>query len=76
MLGHRYGVVMLSAVCQGQAIPLLWQTLEQPSADLNAELVVALLRPLRCAVALCRCVVPLRCAAVLCRCVVHCGTWH
>ena len=44
VLGNRCRVVMLSAVCQGQAIPLLWRTLEHPSADESAELVLALLQ--------------------------------
>lgn len=31
---NRYCVVVLSVVCHGGAIPLLWQTLEHPNAEL------------------------------------------
>ena len=32
MLWNRYCVVVLSAVCHGRAVPLLWTTLQHPSA--------------------------------------------
>jgi hypothetical protein len=32
MLWNRICVVVVSVVCHGRAIPLLWQTLEHPSA--------------------------------------------
>ena len=34
---NRFCVVVLSVVCHGRAIPLLWQTLEHPSASVSAE---------------------------------------
>ena len=43
MLWNRYCVVVLSIVCHGRAIPLLWQTLEHPSASVSAAVVIALL---------------------------------
>ena len=43
MLWNHYCVVVLSVVCHGRAIPLLWQTLEHPSASVSAEVVIALL---------------------------------
>jgi hypothetical protein len=36
MLWNRICVVVLSVVCHGRAIPLLWQTLEHPSASVSA----------------------------------------
>lgn len=44
MLWNRFFVVVLSVVCHGRAIPLLWQTLEHPSASVSAEVVIALLQ--------------------------------
>jgi hypothetical protein len=44
MLWNRFCVVVLSVVCHGRAIPLLWQTLEHPSASVSAEVVIALLQ--------------------------------
>jgi hypothetical protein len=41
---NRFCVVVLSVVCHGRAIPLLWQTLEHPSASVSAEVVLALLQ--------------------------------
>lgn len=43
MLWNRYCVVILSAVCHGRAVPLLWRTLEHPSASVSAEVSIALL---------------------------------
>ena len=43
VLWNRFCVVMVSVVCHGRAIPLLWQTLEHPSASVSAEVVIALL---------------------------------
>jgi hypothetical protein len=43
VLWNRFCVVVLSVVCHGRAIPLLWQTLEHPSASVSAEVVIALL---------------------------------
>ena len=44
LLWNRFCVVVLSVVCHGRAIPLLWQTLEHPSASVSAEVVIALLQ--------------------------------
>lgn len=44
MLRNRFCVVVLSVDCHGRAIPLLWQTLEHPSASVSAEVVIALLQ--------------------------------
>ena len=44
VLWNRFCVVVLSVVCHGRAIPLLWQTLEHPSASVSAEVVIALLQ--------------------------------
>jgi hypothetical protein len=43
MLLNRCCVVVLSVICHGRAIPLLWQTLEHPSASVSAEVVIGLL---------------------------------
>ena len=43
VLWNRFCVVALSVVCHGRAIPLLWQTLEHPSASVSAEVVITLL---------------------------------
>ena len=43
MLWNRCCVVVLSVVCHGRAIPLLWQTLEHPSASVSASVSIALL---------------------------------
>ena len=43
VLWNRFCVVVLSVVCHGRAIPLLWQTLEHPSASVSAEVVITLL---------------------------------
>ena len=43
MLWNRCCVVVLSIVCHGRAIPLLWRTLEHPSASVNAAVSIALL---------------------------------
>ena len=43
MLWNRYCAVVLSVVAHDRAIPLLWTTLEHPSASVSAELVIALL---------------------------------
>jgi hypothetical protein len=42
VLGNRFCVVVLSVVCHGRTIPLLWQTLEHPSASVSAEVVITL----------------------------------
>ena len=44
VLWNRYCVVVLSVVCHGRAIPLLWQTLEHPSASVSAAVVIGLLQ--------------------------------
>ena len=44
MLWNSHCVVMLSCVCHGRAIPVLWTTLEHPSASVSAEVVIALLQ--------------------------------
>jgi hypothetical protein len=43
MLWNRICVVVVSVVCHGRAIPLLWQTLEHPSASVSAAVSIALL---------------------------------
>jgi hypothetical protein len=43
MLWNRICVVVLSVVCHGRAIPLLWQALEHPSASVSAAVSVGLL---------------------------------
>lgn len=43
ILWNRFCVVMLSVVAHGRAIPLLWQTLEHPSASVSAAVSIALL---------------------------------
>ena len=43
MLWNRCCVVVLSVVCHGRAIPLLWQTLEHPSASVSASVSITLL---------------------------------
>ena len=44
MLWNRFCVVVLSVVVHGRAIPLLWQTLEHPSASVSASVSIALLK--------------------------------
>jgi hypothetical protein len=43
MLWNRVCVVVLSVVIHNRAIPLLWQTLEHPSASVSASVSIALL---------------------------------
>jgi hypothetical protein len=43
MLWNRFCVVVVSVVVHGRAIPLLWQTLEHPSASVSASVSIALL---------------------------------
>ncbi len=43
MLWNRFCVVVLSVVAHGRAIPLLWQTLEHPSASVSAAVSIGLL---------------------------------
>ena len=43
MLWNRFCVVVVSVVAHGRAIPLLWQTLEHPSASVSAAVSIALL---------------------------------
>jgi hypothetical protein len=43
MLWNRICVVVVSVVCHGRAIPLLWQTLEHPSASVSAAVSIGLL---------------------------------
>ena len=43
VLDNRFCVLALSVVCHGRAIPLLWQTLEHPSASVSAAVVITLL---------------------------------
>jgi len=43
VLWNRFCVVVLSVVVHGRAIPLLWQTLEHPSASVSASVSIALL---------------------------------
>lgn len=43
MLWNRFCVVVVSVVCHGRAIPLLWQTLEHPSASVSTSVSIALL---------------------------------
>lgn len=43
MLWNRYCVVVLSVVCHGRAVPLLWTTLEHASASVSAEICISLL---------------------------------
>jgi hypothetical protein len=43
MLWNRFCVVVLSVVIHNRAIPLLWQTLEHPSASVSASVSIALL---------------------------------
>jgi len=42
-LCNRFCVVVVSVVAHGRAIPLLWQTLEHPSASFSASVSIALL---------------------------------
>jgi len=42
MLWHRCCVVVLSVVAHGRAIPLVWRTLEHPSASVSASVSIAL----------------------------------
>jgi Transposase DDE domain len=43
MLWNRICVVVVSVVCHGRAIPLLWQTLEHSSASVSAQVAIGLL---------------------------------
>jgi hypothetical protein len=43
MLWNRFSMVVVSIVTHGRAIPLLWQTLERPSARVSASVSIALL---------------------------------
>jgi hypothetical protein len=43
LLWNRICVVVVSVVCHGRAVPLLWQTLEHPSASVSASVSIALL---------------------------------
>lgn len=43
MLWNRFCVVVVSVVANGRAIPLLWQTLEHPSASVSESFSIALL---------------------------------
>ena len=43
VLWNRFCVVVLSVVVHGRAIPLLWQTLEHPSASVSASVSITLL---------------------------------
>ena len=43
MLWNRICVVVVSVVCHGRAIPLLWQALEHPSASVSAAVSIGLL---------------------------------
>ena len=43
MLWNRICVVVVSVVCHGRAIPLLWQTLEHSSASVSAQVSIGLL---------------------------------
>ena len=43
MLWNRFCVVVVSVIAHGRAIPLLWQTLEHPSASVSASVSIALL---------------------------------
>jgi len=43
VLWNRFCMVVLSVVAHGRAIPLLWQTLEHPSASVSASVSIALL---------------------------------
>jgi hypothetical protein len=43
MLWNRICVVVVSVVCHGRAIPLLWQALEHPSASVSAAVSISLL---------------------------------
>jgi len=43
MLWNRICVVVVSVVCHGRAIPLLWQVLEHPSASVSAAVSIGLL---------------------------------
>jgi hypothetical protein len=51
MLWNRFCVVVLSVVAHGRAIPLLWQTLEHPSACVSASVSIALLQKADCLLA-------------------------
>jgi hypothetical protein len=44
MLWNRYCVVVVSIVVHGRAIPLVWRTLEDPSASISAEISIAMLQ--------------------------------
>jgi len=44
MLWNRYCVVVVSIVAHGRAIPLVWRTLEHPSASISAEISIAMLQ--------------------------------
>ena len=44
MLWNRYCVVVVSIVTHGRAIPLVWRTLEHPSASISAEISISILQ--------------------------------
>lgn len=48
MLWNHFYVVVLSVICHGRAIPLLWHTVGHPSASIRAEVVIALLERADC----------------------------
>ena len=52
MLWNRFCVVVLSVVIYNRAIPLLWQTLEHPSASVSASVSIAGRRVCRWPIAL------------------------
>ena len=43
MLWNRCCVVVISVICHGRAVPLLWKALDHPSASVSAEVVIELL---------------------------------
>ena len=43
VLWNCFCVVVLSVICHGRTMPLLWQTLEHRTASVSAEVVIALL---------------------------------
>ncbi len=43
MLWNRCCVVVLSVICHGRAVPLLWKALDHPNASVSAEVVIELL---------------------------------
>ncbi len=44
MVWNRYGVVVVSIVMHGRAIPLVWRTFKHPGASISAEISISMLQ--------------------------------